>query len=79
MTDPSEQAFHVCVRRRYNSAKLGYHWWWEVLGDYPRPLPHGMCSFGWSRTEAGGYRQARRIVQRLRSAIANQDDWDGPR
>ncbi len=70
--EPSEQVFEVCIRRRYNSAKLGDRWWWEVLGDHGRLLPHGEFSFGWSHTEASGYRQARRMVNHLRFLRATQ-------
>jgi hypothetical protein len=61
----------VLVELRHNSAKLSDRWWWEVVDRHGRALGpqrrlgHGVFPFGWARSEAHAYRQARRMKRRV--------------
>lgn len=63
----------VYVDRRYNSVKLRECWFWEVLdrggARLQVRLGNGVFSFGWARTEASAYRQARRMKWIIRSVL----------
>lgn len=64
----------VFVDLRHNSVKLGDRWFWEVLDENGRTLRvrlgHGVLPFGWARSEASAYRQARRMKWVVRAALS---------
>lgn len=64
----------VYVDQRHNSAKLSDRWFWEVLDENGRVLRvrlgDGIFPFGWARSEASAYRQARRRKWAVRAALA---------